>query len=100
MALDEALEGLGRHDPEAAELVKLRFFAGLTRREAAEALGIGRREADGLWALRPGLALPKTRRRDRPSVGFFAIFPRFSVQIAAGISHWIYERSVPGGDAS
>ena len=51
VALDEALERLQGHDPEAAELVKLRFFAGLTRQEAAQALGIGRREADRLWAL-------------------------------------------------
>ena len=51
VALDEALEELGRHDPEAAELVKLRFFAGLAHQDAAQALGIGRRQADRLWAL-------------------------------------------------
>jgi len=51
MALDEAVEELGRHDPEAAELVKLRFFAGLTHQEAAQTLGVGRRQADRLWAL-------------------------------------------------
>jgi RNA polymerase sigma factor (TIGR02999 family) len=51
LALDEAMEELGRHNPEAAELVKLRFFAGLTHQEAAQALGLGRRQADRLWAL-------------------------------------------------
>ncbi len=51
LALDEAVEELGRHDAEAAELVKLRFFAGLTHQEAAQALGMGRRQADRLWAL-------------------------------------------------
>ena len=51
VALDEAVDELGRHDPEAAELVKLRFFAGLTHQEAAQAMGIGRRQADRLWAL-------------------------------------------------
>ncbi len=51
VALDEAVEELGRHDPEAAELVKLRFFAGLTHQEAAQTLGVGRRQADRLWAL-------------------------------------------------
>jgi len=51
VALDEALEELARHDPEAAELVKLRFFAGLGHQEAAQALGMCRREADRLWAL-------------------------------------------------
>ena len=51
LALDEALVELDRHDHRAAELVKLRYFAGLTHQEAADALGIGRRAADGLWAL-------------------------------------------------
>jgi RNA polymerase sigma factor (TIGR02999 family) len=51
VALDDALSGLARHDPLAAELVKLRYFAGLTHQEAADALGMGRRAADRLWAL-------------------------------------------------
>jgi RNA polymerase sigma factor (TIGR02999 family) len=50
LALDEALEKLGREDPSCAELVKLRFFAGLTLEEAAQALGIARRSADRSWA--------------------------------------------------
>ena len=48
--LDEALTALAREDPGAAELVKLRAFAGLTLAQAAEALGIGRRTADRDWA--------------------------------------------------
>jgi RNA polymerase sigma factor (TIGR02999 family) len=51
MALDEALERLERHDVDAALLVKLRFFAGLSHQEAAEALCISRGAADRLWAL-------------------------------------------------
>ncbi len=51
LALDEALAELERHDPRSAALVKLRYFAGLSHQEAAEALGIGRRAADRLWAL-------------------------------------------------
>lgn len=51
VALDEALERLQLHDAQAAELVKLRYFAGLSHQEAAEALGMGRRQADRLWAL-------------------------------------------------
>lgn len=47
--LSEALDKLAIADPAAAELVKLRFFAGLTAREAAEALGIPARSADRLW---------------------------------------------------
>jgi RNA polymerase sigma factor (TIGR02999 family) len=51
LALDEAVAELERHDPRSAELVKLRYFAGLSHQEAAEALGIGRRAADRHWAL-------------------------------------------------
>lgn len=49
VALDEALERLAARDAEAAELVKLRFFAGLTSAEAAAALGISPRTADRAW---------------------------------------------------
>jgi RNA polymerase sigma factor (TIGR02999 family) len=50
VALDEALGKLARHDGRKAELVKLRFFAGLTLREAASALGIAESTADADWA--------------------------------------------------
>jgi RNA polymerase sigma factor (TIGR02999 family) len=49
VALDEALEQLAARDAEAAELVKLRFFAGLTSAQAADALGISPRTADRAW---------------------------------------------------
>jgi RNA polymerase sigma factor (TIGR02999 family) len=49
--LDEALGELERHDAQAALLVKLRYFGGLSHQQAAEALGVGRRAADRLWAL-------------------------------------------------
>ena len=48
--LDEALERLASAYPECAELVKLRFFAGMTLDEAAAALGLARRSADRQWA--------------------------------------------------
>jgi RNA polymerase sigma factor (TIGR02999 family) len=51
VALDGALSRLERHDPDAARLVKLRYFAGLSHQDAAEALGISRGAADRLWAL-------------------------------------------------
>ena len=51
VALDEALSRLECHDPDAARLVKLRYFAGLSHQDAAEALGISRGAADRLWAL-------------------------------------------------
>jgi len=51
VALDEALTRLEAHDPAAAQLVKLRYFAGLSHQEAADALGVSRGAADRLWTL-------------------------------------------------
>jgi RNA polymerase sigma factor (TIGR02999 family) len=50
LALDEAMEALADEDPACAELVKLRFFAGLSLRDAAQHLGIPPRTADRNWA--------------------------------------------------
>lgn len=50
LAVDEALAGLAAVDPQAAELVSLRYFAGLSIPDAAEVLNIGARSADRLWA--------------------------------------------------
>jgi RNA polymerase sigma factor (TIGR02999 family) len=50
LAVDEALAGLAAADAQAAELVKLRYFAGLSIPEAAEALKMSPRSADRLWA--------------------------------------------------
>jgi RNA polymerase sigma factor (TIGR02999 family) len=49
LALDEALERLAAKDPIKAELVRLRYFAGLTETEAATALGISRATASRYW---------------------------------------------------
>ncbi len=49
LALDEALEKLAAQQPETAELVKLRFFAGLSHQEAARLLGMSRSGADRAW---------------------------------------------------
>ncbi len=50
LAIDEALSRLAERDPKAAELVKLRFFAGLTNQDAAKAMGMAERSANRLWA--------------------------------------------------
>jgi RNA polymerase sigma factor (TIGR02999 family) len=50
IALDEALSELAATDSPAAQLVKLRFFAGLTLRETAQLLGISERSAQRQWA--------------------------------------------------
>lgn len=50
LALDEALTELAATHPEKAQLVKLRYFAGLTMDEAAQAMGISVRSAGRAWA--------------------------------------------------
>jgi RNA polymerase sigma factor (TIGR02999 family) len=50
VAIDDALIRLAEESPLCAELVKLRFFAGLTLAEASESLGLARRTADRYWA--------------------------------------------------
>jgi RNA polymerase sigma factor (TIGR02999 family) len=50
LALHEALTKLEQQNPRRAQLVKLRFFAGLTIAEAARALGISESTADNDWA--------------------------------------------------
>lgn len=50
LALDEALAKLSEQEPLKAELVKLRYFAGLTAEQAAEALNISKATADRYWA--------------------------------------------------
>ncbi len=50
IALDEALEKLSRKDKVKAELVNLRYFAGLTIEQAANILGISTSTADEYWA--------------------------------------------------
>lgn len=50
LALDAALARLAEHDPVKAQLVELRYFAGLTGDQAAQALGISPKTADRYWA--------------------------------------------------
>jgi RNA polymerase sigma factor (TIGR02999 family) len=50
VALDAALTRLAETDKQTAELVQLRYFAGLPIREVADILGISPRTADRLWA--------------------------------------------------
>jgi RNA polymerase sigma factor (TIGR02999 family) len=54
LALSEALDKLSAKYPRVAELVRLRFFAGLTRQQAAEVLGICTTTADDDWAYAKG----------------------------------------------
>ncbi len=61
VALDESLELLKRSEPEVAELVKLRYFAGLTIPQAAEMLAVSPRTADAWWAFARAWLLAKMR---------------------------------------
>ena len=49
LAVHESLDQLALEDTQAAELVKLRYFVGMTMDEAASALGLAKRTAEGLW---------------------------------------------------
>jgi RNA polymerase sigma factor (TIGR02999 family) len=50
LALNEALEQLEKTDPRGATVVKLRFFAGMTMPQVAEALGVSLATAENDWA--------------------------------------------------
>ena len=63
VALDEALTKLAETDKQAAELVQLRYFAGLPIPEIAEILGISPRTADRLWAFARAWLHQETRGR-------------------------------------
>ncbi len=49
ISIDEALDVFASHDPDGAELVKLRFFAGLTLEEIAESTGVAIRTVSRRW---------------------------------------------------
>lgn len=67
LALNDALDKLDRQNPRLAQLVKLRFFAGLTIEQAAEALGISTSTADSDWAYaRSWLRLEMEGAQNRP----------------------------------
>ena len=50
LAVNEAFEKFARHDPQKAELVKLRYFIGMTIDESAEVLGISAPTAKHWWS--------------------------------------------------
>lgn len=64
--LNEALDRLEAEDPRSAKLVKLRFFAGLTRKEAVQALDISTATADNDWAYAKGWLLVQLSDKTDP----------------------------------
>jgi RNA polymerase sigma factor (TIGR02999 family) len=64
LALDEALEQLAAEEKTPAEVVKLRYFAGLTNEQAAAALGISVRTANRHWAYAKAFLYQRLSRQD------------------------------------
>jgi RNA polymerase sigma factor (TIGR02999 family) len=67
LRIDEALAKLAHQDAEAAELVKLRFFVGMSYPEAAQALGISARTAKRYWAFSRAWLFRELSRSDEGS---------------------------------
>jgi RNA polymerase sigma factor (TIGR02999 family) len=61
--VNEALEKLAKEDPDSAEFIKLRFFAGLTNSEAAQVLGIPERTARRHWSYARAWLYQELRRQ-------------------------------------
>jgi RNA polymerase sigma factor (TIGR02999 family) len=66
LALDEALERFGVRDPDKAQLVKLRYFAGLTIEQAAETLAISVTTANRWWTYARAWLHEEIRRGEDP----------------------------------
>jgi len=64
LALDEAVLRLEKEDPDAAAVVRLRFFAGLSGEQAAEVLGISARQVDREWAFARAFLMKDLRSGD------------------------------------
>jgi len=63
LVVDEAMAKLGQEDPDSAAFIKLRFFAGLTNAEAAQALGIPERTARRHWSFARAWLYREIRRQ-------------------------------------
>lgn len=63
LELDEALQRLAEEDATAARLVKLKFFAGLSLKDAAASLGMTRRQGDRLWSFARAWLFDQLRKR-------------------------------------
>ncbi len=69
LALDEVLTRLAARDPVRAEVVKLRFFAGLTMAETAQVLGISLATAERYWTFARAWLYAEMADPDRPPSG-------------------------------
>jgi RNA polymerase sigma factor (TIGR02999 family) len=71
IAIDEALTLLAKESPPCAELVKLRFFAGLTMAQASKSLGLARRTADRYWVFARARLAEILQEESRPQPANF-----------------------------
>jgi RNA polymerase sigma factor (TIGR02999 family) len=69
LALDEALTRLAQQEPAKAELVKLRYYAGLSLAEAASCLGISQSTAQRYWAVARAWLFAALSEADDPGPG-------------------------------
>ena len=83
--IDEALQKLAEAEPQAAELVKLRIFAGLTIEEAASCLGMSSPSADTTWSFAKSWLQSRDRGRTVPSQPVVKWFVRISC--VSGVHH-------------
>jgi RNA polymerase sigma factor (TIGR02999 family) len=67
--MNDAIDALAAHDPVAADLVKLRFFAGLSIEEAAESLGVSRTTGYGHWTYARAWLFNRLRGKNDSSGG-------------------------------
>ena len=65
LAVSEALDKLAQHDSMGAQLIKLRFFAGLPNVEAAKVLGVSERTAKRTWAYARAWLFEELRKADK-----------------------------------
>jgi len=66
LALDEALTKLAEEDREVADLVKMRYFAGLSFEQSATILGVSRRTADRYWAYARAWLYQEITKAEKP----------------------------------
>jgi RNA polymerase sigma factor (TIGR02999 family) len=66
LAVHEALDGLAAHDPRKAELIKLRYFVGLSLGEAAQVLGVSEPTAKRDWAYARAWMYRAIQSTDKP----------------------------------
>jgi RNA polymerase sigma factor (TIGR02999 family) len=69
LAVDEALDLLAKEDPAAANLVKLRYFVGMTMNEAATTTGMSLRNAERTWTYARAWLRRQIRRQGSTSEG-------------------------------